>query len=58
MGDRSAYVANPSMRMMGAGRDLFGRRKDGSEVPLEIGLNPIETREGSFILVSISDLTA
>jgi PAS domain S-box-containing protein len=42
---------------MGKGRDLFARRKDGSEVPVEIGLNPIETPEGSFILSVIIDIT-
>jgi light-regulated signal transduction histidine kinase (bacteriophytochrome) len=42
---------------MGAGRDLFGLRKDGSQVPVEIGLNPITTSEGSFVLASIIDIT-
>jgi light-regulated signal transduction histidine kinase (bacteriophytochrome) len=42
---------------MGAGRDLFGVRRDGSEFPVEIGLNPIETDEGAFVLVSIVDIS-
>ena len=42
---------------MGAGRELFGRRKDGSTVPLEIGLNPVRTEEGQFVLASIIDIT-
>jgi light-regulated signal transduction histidine kinase (bacteriophytochrome) len=43
---------------MGAGRDLFGRRKDGAEIPVEIGLNPIETEEGRFVLASVVDISA
>lgn len=47
----------PQARAMGAGRDLFGQRKDGTEVPVEIGLNPIETKGGRFTLASIIDIT-
>jgi C4-dicarboxylate-specific signal transduction histidine kinase len=42
---------------MGADRDLFGRRKNGSEVPVEIGLAPIETAEGTLVLSSIVDIS-
>jgi PAS domain S-box-containing protein len=56
-GHRKAYFADPSARAMGAGRDLFGLRRDGSEVPVEIGLNPIITAEGQFVLASIIDIT-
>jgi len=55
--DRHGYVADPAARAMGAERELFGRRKDGSEVPVEIGLNPIRTPEGLFVLASIVDIT-
>lgn len=54
---RSSYFKNPQTRAMGVGRDLFGRRKDGTEIPIEIGLNPIETPDGLFVLTSIIDIT-
>ena len=54
---RDAFNEAPSARPMGAGRDLYGRRKDGSEVPIEIGLNPVESETGTFTLAAISDIT-
>jgi PAS domain S-box-containing protein len=56
-GYRSAYAAHAEARPMGKGRDLFALRKDGSEVPVEIGLNPIQTPEGPLILSAIIDIT-
>jgi PAS domain S-box-containing protein len=56
-GHRTSFFQTPSARAMGAGRDLFGRRKDGTEIPIEIGLNPIHTDEGAFVLASIIDIT-
>src|SRR6185295_3487196 len=56
-GHRGGFFKQPATRSMGAGRDLYGRRKDGSEVPIEIGLNPIRAAEGAFVLASIIDIT-
>jgi len=56
-GLRTEFVGHPKTRAMGAGRDLYGVRKDGAEIPVEIGLNPIETDEGLFVLASVVDIT-
>ena len=51
------YFREPQARPMGAGRDLYGLRRDGTRVPIEIGLNPIHTAEGRFALAFIIDIT-
>lgn len=54
---RDAFFQKPQTRAMGIGRDLFAKRKDGTEVQVEIGLNPIEAPEGQLVLASIIDIT-
>ena len=54
---RNGFLKAPTTRFMGAGRDLFGLCKDGREIPIEIGLNPIATPHGEFVLASIIDIT-
>jgi PAS domain S-box-containing protein len=54
---RDCFARNPEARRMGSGRDLFGRRKDGSEFPVEVGLNPIQTSEGLLVLGVVVDIT-
>lgn len=56
-GLRSQYLGSPEARRMGAGRDLFGLRKDGSEFPVEVGLNPVRTDEGQFVISAIADIS-
>jgi PAS domain S-box-containing protein len=57
-GDRTHFFARPEARAMGAARELFARRKDGSEFPVEIGLNPIQTPRGLVVLANIVDISA
>ena len=54
---RTALFADPQARAMGAGRDVFGRRRDGSEFPVEIGLSPIRTHEGTSFLAVVVDIS-
>jgi hypothetical protein len=56
-GYRAGFMTDPKARAMGAGRDLYGLRKDHTEVPVEIGLSPMATEEGVFVLASVVDIT-
>jgi PAS domain S-box-containing protein len=56
-GFRNTFFSSPSVRAMGAGRELFAIRKDKTEFPVEIGLNPIVTVDGTLVLASIIDIT-
>lgn len=57
VGQRARYMSQPQARPMAAGRDLFGRRRDGSEFPVDISLHPLATPSGTYVLANILDAT-
>lgn len=54
---RDGFIGNPSRRMMGEGRDLYAMCKDGTELPVEVGISPINIDDEILVIAVLSDIT-
>jgi PAS domain S-box-containing protein len=57
LGHRHDFRTNPSQRMMGANRDLYALRKDGSEVAVEVGLSPMQLDNETYVIAALADIS-
>ena len=55
--DSAGYMSDPHIRHMGTGLELYGRKKDGSEFPVDIALGPLQMEDGMVVLAVVRDFT-